>query len=366
MAKSKKSRVNTKPKARKASKVSSPSVKPALKSLQKFSKNIAKRNKKYDKLTAKLKSMEDRYSKYSSKRIENAIKKAEENVKLNADRVQELRKLGIPVYSTWDKTEEMNKLEKYKTELKDKGTLDWMTVGHIVDMGKKNYYNNITRVTLQVVDKERSTDTAKVTKSEEFTIAKIEQLAQKELNSVIDPDKKGISEASANAVKQWIEATRIYKSDNEVEFKEGEIEGKSDDEIRRLVESRMNKGKIDVSWAGGMSSLINDLRYIALAEGDIGRDLVQYISEIMQDKVIFAKIESYYQSSKGRDLRDKINKAVGSDMYDGIKLIYEAFDKLLDTLAFEGIVNDEQLEQLQEKTTRLASEALYGGEEIYY
>ena len=241
-----------------------------------------------------------------------------------------------------------------------------MTVCHIAEMGGKNYYNHITWVTLQVVDKERSTDTTTVTKSEEFTIHKIESLAQKELNSVIDPSKKGVSEASANAVKQWIEATRIYKSDNEINMSEVGIEGKSDDEIRRLMESRIGKGKIDLSWSGGMSSLLNDLHYIALMEGDVGRDLVQYISDIMRDDVMFAKIESYYQSSKGRDLRDKINKAVGKDAYDGIKLIYEAFDKLIETLSFEGLVNDEQLEQLQEKSTRLASEALYGGEEIYY
>lgn len=322
--------------------------------------------KQMNKVIQKQKKEKARFSKFSTKQSQNLINKAMEKAKDADKHVKELEKMGIPVDRRWTLDKEVKLLEKYQKKLDKKGKLSWSELATINDKTKKNYYNDLTRVTLQVIDEKRSTQNATITKPESFTITKIERLSKQELDSVIDGTKKGISESAAVAVKQWIDSTRQYKSENEINMSGMGIEGKSDDEIRRLMEARIGKGKIDVSWTGGMSSLINDLHYIALAEGDIGRDLVQYISEIMQDKVIFAKIESYYQSSKGRDLRDKINKAVGKDMYDGIKLIYDAFDNLLDTLAFEGLVNDEQLEQLQEKTAKLASEALYGGEEIYY
>lgn len=322
--------------------------------------------KRVNKDIQKQKKEKARFSKFSTKQSQNLINKAMEKAKDADKHVEELKKMGIPVYRRWTLDKELRELEKYQNKLDKKGKLSWSELATINDKTKKNYYNDITRVTLQVIDEKRSTQNATITKSEEFTISKIEKLSKKELDSVMDGTKKGISESAAVAVKQWIDSTRQYKSENEINMSEVGIEGKSDDEIRRLMDARLGKGKIDLSWTGGMSSLLNDLHYIALMEGDVGRDLVQYISDIMQDKVIFAKIESYYQSSKGRDLRDKINKAVGKDAYDGIKLIYEAFDKLLDTLAFEGLVSDEQLEHLQEKTTRLASEALYGGEEIYY
>lgn len=286
------------------------------------------------------------YFKHSGLKIDqlqNLIATAAKNLDNSDTKVKELESYGLEVYKVYDSNRIKRRLEHLEGKIINKGYLTVKEVEYLKDLTKKRAFDDIIYVTLPVPDKKRSTTSMTVTKGERFTVTEMERLANREYKSFIGKGK-GLTDAEKMAVEKWTQAARVYKSVNEEILK-------TDADVENFIRrSRANKADLDLSF-GGQSSLLNDLTYISRAKGDIGRDLVEWLRGIMQDKTVFAKIEQWYQSPAGYELRQTINDATGSNMYNGIQRISSMIEKLLDELAIEGIVSDEQIEDLYNKAS---------------
>lgn len=285
-----------------------------------------------------------RNSDLSTKQIAKLIAKAEARLDEAEAKVKELESYGLTIDRFWSYDKVKSNIDKVKAKFEKKGKLSVMDVEYLRDLGKKRGYDDITRVKLPVPDQLRSNENMTVVKYDWFTVTKIEALARQEYRAFLNPEKKQLTEAQKMAVDKWTQAARVYKSSNE------EILATEADVQRFLRQSRGNKANLDLSF-GGQSALLNDLTYISRAKGDIGYDLITWLRGIMSDKTAFAKIEHWYQSPAGYELRQTINDATGANMYNGIQRISSMIEKLLDELAIEGIVSDEQIEDLYNKAS---------------
>ena len=285
-----------------------------------------------------------RNSDLSTKQIARLIAKAEARLNEAEAKVEELESYGLTIDRYWSHDKVQRNIDKVKAKFEKKGKLSVMDVEYLRDLGKKREYDNITRVKLPVPDPLRSNENMTVVKYEWFTLNKIEALARQEYRAFLYPEKKQLTDAQKMAVEKWTQAARVYKSSNE------EILATEADVQRFLRQSRGSKANLDLSF-GGQSALLNDLTYISRAKGDIGYDLVTWLRGILQDKTVFAKIEHWYQSPAGYELRQTTNYATGANMYNGIQRISSMIEKLLDELAIEGIISDEQMEDLYNKAS---------------
>lgn len=300
--------------------------------------------KKIEKGISKIISNRRKNSNLSTEQIAKILAKAEKNLERAEAKVNELETYGLEVDTYYNPDKTRKRLQELSDKLDRRGKLTFWEVEYLRDLGKKRAFDNVTYVTLPVPDEKRSTDNMTVVKEERFTVTKIESLAKQEYAAFLDPNKKQLTDAQKMAVEKWTQAARVYKSSNE------EILATEADVQKFLRQSRGSKANLDLSF-GGQSALLNDLTYISRAKGDIGYDLVTWLRGIMQDKTVFAKIEHWYQSPAGYELRQTINDATGANMYNGIQRISSMIEKLLDELAIEGIISDEQMEDLYNKAS---------------
>ena len=300
--------------------------------------------KRIEKQLTKEAEAKARFSDYSAKKTSNLLDRVEARINEAEAKVKDIERAGIEVSRRWSKEKELAKLEKYRKKFEKKGKLTWRELWYLNDTAKKNTFNDITWVILPVPDKRHPN--AEIPKEEAFTISKIEKVVREDIAHFDDETKKAPSEKMRDAINKWNEITRIYKSSNEIG-----LAGKSEAEAQAIIKSRTGAGELNLGY-GGHSALINDLWYIARANGvtnNLGENLVRYIKSYMTDKSNFAKIERFYQSSEGYELRNLINNATGRNLYKYVCMIYEAFNKLIDKVGVLTGTTDEQ-KALREQT----------------
>lgn len=103
---------------------------------------------------------------------------------------------------------------------------------------------------------------------------------------------------------------------------------------------------------GGSSQLLNDLEYSAGAN-PYGREMVEWVYNLMQNPTYFNAIESLYlTTAEGRDIKRQLDQAVGSDWYEEFKTAMQAIIQLIGMIRTNvQLYGDEEdaLEQLLDR-----------------
>lgn len=312
------------------------------KSAQKSIRNISRRFNSAAKTYVK-------DGKLNQKKIKNLLAKAEANLNKAEELASEFERNGIEVEKGYNPERDRQFIENAREYLSGKDKLTLMntykitnTIAVLKDIAAKNEFTSLMKLTIDVVDTERSTDTLTVTKPVKIKLSDIYKIRRKEEAG------KELTDDEFNALHAWNDATITYNNYENVPILQTEAD------VQAFIKASRNKS-LDLSF-GGQSALLNDLAYTERAKGDIGHDLVEWLRTLMQDKTVFAKIEKWYQSPSGFELRQAINAATGAAWYKQFKLISAMIDRLLDNLEVElDLGTDDMREQLRSKANAITS-----------
>lgn len=316
-------------------------AKRTLKTLGKKSKKAGKAVKKFAKSIKKAYRQHKRNSALSTRQIQNLINKAKENLDKNKAKLDELEHSNVRTMTFVDYDKKMEQINKLQVELTNKGKLSSNKIQLLREWGGQHYYDKLVYISVDVKDKERSSETMDFTKPSEYkTLDKVYKIVRDESKG------KELKEDEEEFARQFSKATASYHNYENVPIM------RTSEDVQEFLKKTRNK-QVDLS-IGGMSSLLNDLRYI---EGDggyknrnqIGKDLVKELRDFMQsDKTVYAKIEKWYQSAEGLELKALINSATGSNYYKYLQLISVSITKLIKSIRRMILLDEQRAEKFEE------------------
>lgn len=228
-------------------------------------------------------------------------------------------------------------MDKHKKFTRVRGVKALEAIDNLQKMSRKSYYDQRTYVKFEAVDEERSTANAEVTKEEWMSLSKINAIRRKEAKGL------DLKDNEFNALYAWNDANKVWNNYNNVVILE------TDEDVVEFLKNSRNK-KLDFS-IGGQSALLNDLFYSELTKGSYAKQIIDKIRSLMMaDKYIYAKIEQWYQSPRGFDVRTQLNNATGENWYKNFKDAAAAILAMIDALEEEiGINPDDDLEDIKAK-----------------
>lgn len=324
-------------------------AKRTLKKVGKASKKAGKAVKKFAKSIKKAYRQHKRNSGLSTRQIQNLINKAKENLDKNKAKLDELESSNVRTMTFFDYDKKMEAINKLQAELTNKGKLSSNKIQLLREWGSQHYYDKLIHISVNVKDKERSTDTMDFTKDSEYkSLDKIYKIVRKESQG------KELKEDEEEFLNQFSKATASYNNYENVPVM------KTPEDVKEFLKKTRNK-QVDLS-IGGMSSLLNDLWYVEGGKGrrnQMGKDLVKELRDFMQsDKTVYAKIEKWYQSAEGLELKGLINSATGENYYKYLQLISVAITKLIKSIRRMILLDEqraEKFEELENQAERITS-----------
>lgn len=292
---------------------------------QRAAEKIAKNKKQYDKQTRK--------------KFENSIKKAEDTLAEMNAKVEAMSD-DLSVRKHYSTAKIQNELNKMKERLDKKGGLTYTQFVRLKDLKSKSWYAK-NMIEIQVDVPVKTMFDVEVTKSEWIKLSTAESVAKKEWRLNLEEIEKGSTDKELTAREQAIlrqfsaAISDIANVTNTLTFEPDEaIPATEADVIAKLKEQR-GTGELDLSF-GGHSALLNDLHYTAITKGNFGKDFVTWIRAIMEnDKVMFARIERWYQSSEGYEARVAISNASGDQWYENFKSFAKMVEKVMSKLQID-------------------------------
>lgn len=314
-------------------------AKKTLKNVGKVSKKAGKAVKKFAKSIKKAYRQHKRNSGLSTRQIQNLINKAKENLDKNKAKLDELENSNVKIMKFFDYDKKMEAINKLQVELVNKGKLSSNKIQLLREWGKQHYYDKLVHISVSVKDKERSTETMDFSKDSEYkSLDKIYKIMRKESKG------EELKEDEEEFALQFSKATASYNNYENVPVM------KTPEDVQEFLKKTRNK-QVDLSM-GGMSSLLNDLWYVEGGRGNrnqIGKDLVKELRDFMQsDKTVYAKIEKWYQSAEGLELKALINSATGSNYYKYLQLISVSITKLIRSIRRMILLDEQRSEKFEE------------------
>ena len=314
-------------------------AKKTLKNVGKVSKKAGKAVKKFAKSIKKAYRQHKRNSGLSTRQIQNLINKAKENLDKNKAKLDELENSNVKIMKFFDYDKKMEAINKLQVELVNKGKLSSNKIQLLREWGKQHYYDKLVHISVSVKDKERSTETMDFSKDSEYkSLDKIYKIMRKESKG------EELKEDEEEFALQFSKATASYNIYENVPVM------KTPEDVQEFLKKTRNK-QVDLSM-GGMSSLLNDLWYVEGGRGNrnqIGKDLVKELRDFMQsDKTVYAKIEKWYQSAEGLELKALINSATGSNYYKYLQLISVSITKLIRSIRRMILLDEQRSEKFEE------------------
>ena len=294
------------------------------KAIQKSVKTIAKNKEQYKKQTAR--------------KLRNRIKKAHEVLEETDNIVRELS-INITTQKQYNSSKISSELDKMLERLDKKGNLTYTQFVRLKDLSSKSFYAKNILLQMQVPDTARYFGTdVELTKTQWVKLSDAQKIARKDYNISANKTKKELTNREKAIFQQYSQSyNTIANITNAIDMSDIDATAipQTEEAVIKMLKARRGTSQLDLSF-GGHSSLLNDLAYTAKAKGDIGRDFVDWIRALMEkDKVIFAKIEKWYQSPVGRDVRQAINNATGDNWYENFKEFSLMIEKVITELQIE-------------------------------
>lgn len=293
--------------------------------LNKISKDMAYRKK-----------VEEQNKKQTKRKYNNRINKALGMLDDSDKLVAELSN-SIPTRKQYNTDKIKNELYKMKDRVEKKGKLTTTQFARLKQLSSKKFYGDNVEMKMEVPDEARSKNSSvEITKSEWIRLSAAKRISDKDYKISTGKTDKVFTPRDAAIFKEFSRAYNTFANiENAVDMRDVIAIPETEEDVIKMLKEKRGTSQLDLSF-GGHSSLLNDLAYTAGARGDLGRDFVSWVRALMEgDKVIFAKIEKWYQSPAGKTTRDYINNAVGDNWYENYKEFSILIEKVMEELQIE-------------------------------